>query len=75
MVGKGAMLEWVEKDLKPFVVTAPGNIILLHMLDSYQCHIIALVVSSIQQLGMEVDTCLVDKSHFVSLLMLELIGH
>ena len=48
------MLEWIEKILKPFIAIAPENAIPLFMLDSYQCHIMASVISLILQLGMEV---------------------
>ena len=49
------MLEWVENTLKLFIATAPGNIIPLLVLDCYQCHMMSLVVSSIQHLDMEVE--------------------
>ena len=52
---KGAMLEWVENILKLFIATAPENVIPLLMLDSYQCHMMALVIGSIQNLVVEVE--------------------
>ena len=52
---EGAMLEWVEKILKLFIATAPGNVIPLLLLDSYRYHMMALVVSLIQPLGVEVE--------------------
>ena len=70
----GAMLEWVEENLKLFIAIAPENVVSLFVLDFYQCHMIALVVSSIQQLGMEVKH-IPGECTFVSLLMLELTGH
>ncbi len=47
------MLTWVEEVLAPYVATAP-EIILLLILDSYQCHMMASVVYKIQELGVEV---------------------
>ena len=49
-----AMLEWVDTILTPYVETAPDHIIPLLLLDSYRCHMIATVVSKIQDLGVEV---------------------
>jgi hypothetical protein len=37
------MLAWVEEVLAPYVATAPEDIILLLILDSYQCHMMASV--------------------------------
>ena len=51
----GAMLEWVENILRPFIATAPENVVPLLVLDSYQCHMMALFISSIQKLGVEVE--------------------
>jgi hypothetical protein len=48
---KQVMLAWVEKVLAPCVTTAPENIILLLILDSYQCHMMASVVYKIQEFG------------------------
>jgi hypothetical protein len=48
------MLAWVEEVLALYVATAPGDIIPLLILDSYQCHMMASVVSKIQELGVEV---------------------
>ena len=69
------MLEWVEKVLKPFIATAPKNVVPLIVFDSYQCDMMVSVIGSIQNLGVKVEQSLVDVHHFVSLLMLELIGH
>ena len=49
-----AMLEWVETMLTPYVATAPDHIIPLLLLDSYRCHMMATVVSKIQDLCVEV---------------------
>jgi hypothetical protein len=38
------MLAWVEKVLAPSVMMAPEDIILLLILDSYQCYMMASVV-------------------------------
>ena len=52
---EGAILEWVENILKPFIVIAPENVAPLLVLDSYGCHIMTLVVGSIQNLVVEVE--------------------
>ena len=49
------MLEWVENISKPYIEMAPRNIVLLLVLDSYQCHMMTSVVEAIQQLGVEVE--------------------
>jgi hypothetical protein len=51
---KRVMLRWVEDVLAPYISLAPPGIIPLILLDSYQCHIMALVVNVIQDLGCEV---------------------
>ncbi len=51
---KRVMLAWVEKVLAPYVAMAPEDIIPLLILDSYRCHMMASVVSKIQELGVEV---------------------
>jgi hypothetical protein len=51
---KQVMIVWMEEVLVPFVTTAPKNIISLLILDSYQCHMMALVVHKIQELVVEV---------------------
>jgi hypothetical protein len=48
------MIAWVDKVLKPYVANAPDHIIPLIILDSYHCHMMALVVTRIQELGIEV---------------------
>jgi hypothetical protein len=48
------MYAWVEMVLAPYVATAPEDIIPLLILDSYQRHMMASVVSKIQELGVEV---------------------
>jgi hypothetical protein len=48
-------LAWVDQVLRPYVETAPEDIIPIIILDSYRCHMMALVVQKIQQeLGVEV---------------------
>ena len=42
---KHVMLAWVEEVLAPYVATAPDDILPLLILDSYQCHMMASVVS------------------------------
>ena len=49
------MLMWVEMVLKPYVDTAPQNMVPLLFLDSYCCHMMHLVVNVIQDLGVEVE--------------------
>jgi hypothetical protein len=51
---KQVMLAWVEEVVAPYVAMAPEDIILLLILDSYRCHMIASVVYKIQELGVEV---------------------
>ena len=49
------MLMWVEMVLKPYVDTAPDNVVPLLILDSYCCHMMNSVVNVIQDLGVEVE--------------------
>jgi hypothetical protein len=51
---KRVMLRWVEDVLAPFISLAPPGIIPIILLDSYRCHIMALVLNMIQDLGCEV---------------------
>ena len=49
------MLAWVDQVLRPYVETAPEDIVPILILDSYRCHMMASVVQKIQQeLGVEV---------------------
>ena len=48
------MMEWVEKVLQPYVLDAPDHIVPVLYLNSYCCHMMASVVESIQELGVEV---------------------
>jgi len=48
------MLAWVDKVLKPYVADAPEHVIPILILDSYRCHMMASVVTKIQELGIEV---------------------
>ena len=48
------MLAWVDEVLKPYVANAPEHIIPILILDSYRCHMMASVVTKIQELGIEV---------------------
>ena len=48
------MLKWVEKILKPYVALSPEHVIPIILLDSYRCHMMASVVTAIQDLGVEV---------------------
>jgi hypothetical protein len=47
------MLAWVDNILWPYVETAPDDVIPLLILDSYQFHMMGLVVQMIQVLGVE----------------------
>ncbi len=38
------MIAWVDEVLAPYVATAPDDVIPLLILDSYRCHMMALVV-------------------------------
>lgn len=49
------MAMWVEKVLKPHVEKAPVNVVPLLLLDSYRCHMMASIVETIQELGVEVQ--------------------
>ena len=46
---------WVEKVLKPYVESAPEDLVPLLPLDSYHCHVMASVVNEIMELGVEVE--------------------
>jgi hypothetical protein len=48
------MIAWVDDVLKPYVKNAPDHVIPLLILDSYRCHMMASVVTRIQELGVEV---------------------
>ena len=48
------MLDWVDDVLKPYIATAPEHVIPVLILDSYRCHMMASVVTRIQELGVEV---------------------
>jgi hypothetical protein len=51
---KAVMLAWVDNILRPYIKTAPDDVIPLLILNSYQCHMIELVVQKIQELGVEI---------------------
>ena len=50
------MFDWVDEVLAPYIATAPEEVIPVLVLDSYQCHMMALVIQmiQIQELGVEV---------------------
>ena len=48
------MLDWVDEVLAPYVTTTPEDVIPVLILDSYRCHMMASVVTRIQELGVEV---------------------
>jgi len=39
------MVQWVDQVLKPHVLEAPLHVVPLLLLESYRCHMMALVVS------------------------------
>lgn len=49
------MLEWVEHVLKPYVATAPKDVVPILLLDQYKCHLMASVVNKIEDLGVQVE--------------------
>ena len=46
---------WVDTVLKPYVDTAPDDVVPILFLDSYRCHMMNSVVNAIQDLGVEVE--------------------
>jgi DDE superfamily endonuclease len=52
---ESVMLQWVDSMLKPYVATAPPDIVPILFLDSYKCHLMSSVVTKIQDLGIEVN--------------------
>ena len=52
---KDAMLVWVDQALRTHIESAPPGILPILFLDSYRCHMMASVVSKIQDLGAEVE--------------------
>ena len=50
-----AMLVWVGQVLRPHIESAPPDVLPIIFLDSYRCHMMASVVSKIQDLGVEVE--------------------
>ena len=55
MDGREGDADWVDMVLKPYVDTAPQNMVPLLFLDSYHCHMMNSVVNVIQDLGVEVE--------------------
>ncbi len=52
---EGVMMMWVLKVLQPYIATAPEGIVPILFLNSYRCHMMASVVTRIQDLGVEVE--------------------
>ena len=48
------MFAWVDEVLKPYVADVPEHVIPILILDSYRSHMMASVVTKIQELGIEV---------------------
>ena len=61
------MLVWVDQVLRPYVESAPEDIIPILILDSYRCHMMASVVQKIQELGWRSSTSQEDAPPSVSL--------
>jgi hypothetical protein len=51
---KAVMLAWVDNILQLYVKMAPDDVMPLLILNSYQCHMMGLVVQTIQELRVEV---------------------
>ena len=51
---ESVMLSWVNTVLAPYLTTAPVGIRPMLVLDSYRCHMMASVVTSIRNLGCDV---------------------
>ena len=51
---KTVMIAWVKTALKPYVAMAPDHVVPIVILDMYQCHMMALVVQMINELGVKV---------------------
>ena len=49
------MIVWVNEVMGPYVETAPGGIVPILFLDSYRCHMMATVVTQIQDMGVEIE--------------------
>ena len=52
---KRVMLMWVYNVLEPHIATAPEGIVAILFLDSYHCHMMASVVTTIPDLSVEVE--------------------
>ena len=46
---------WVDRVLQPYIETAPPGVMPIIFLDSYRCHMMASVVTKIEDLGVEVQ--------------------
>ncbi len=66
---KQVMLAWVDKVLTPCIATAPKDVIPLLILNSYQFHMMALVVHKFRSQALRSSTFLVDVLPSVSRLM------
>lgn len=49
------MLAWVDKILKPYVMTAPDGVVRIVFLSSFRCHMMSSVVEAVQDLGVDVE--------------------
>ena len=65
------MLMWVDMVLKPYVDTAPEDVVPILFLDSYHCHMMNSVVNAIQDLGFRLSIFLGAVHHYANQLILE----
>ena len=65
------MLMWVDMVLKPYVDTAPDEVVPVLFLDSYRCHMMNSVVNAIQDLGVQVEHIPGGVHHYANRLILE----
>jgi len=49
------ILQWVEQVLKPYILEAPLHVVPLLLLDSYMCHMMASVITWVNELGVKVQ--------------------
>ena len=62
---------WVEIVLKPYVDTAPEDVVPILFLDSYHCHMMNSAVHAIQNLGFRWSIFLGAVHHYANQLILE----
>ena len=50
-----AMIVWADRVFQPHIETVPPGVMPILFFDSYRCHMMASVMSKIQDLGVEVQ--------------------